>query len=294
MRATSVRAYRRAKGFRHRLRLSRDLQWWREHSGSVIESGRRRPHAGPEVLDLRPQQHQTLHARAHRDGLAVVARIDLDGQWHSQIGPITGVPMPEASTFRPRAKFFVDVVWCPAYFGVRKHYAGNHVAFLNELSILNRLGEAGLRVPAILDIDFEAPSLVLSYLPGKQLREALVEAGAPIRNSDFVLGRLGGHGWRRALDAGRTLLPRVARPEFLEALARDLERFHALGIIVRDIKWDNIIIGTDGRPWWIDFHSAEYHGELPRSAFTVLAALDLERFARLIDARIPKHPQALS
>ena len=93
--------------------------------------------------------------------------------------------------------------------------------------------------------------------------------------------------WRHALSLGRAYLSRVVTADFIAELARDLKRFHELGVMVRDIKWDNIIIGTDGHPWWIDFHSAEDHSELSREGFRVLADLDVERFNRLFGTELP-------
>lgn len=278
VRARAVRAYRRIKNLGRPSRLTRDLNRWKVHRADVVDVGRRRPNPRVDILGLNARQLRTLEAEAQRDGVAVVARIDQDGYWESGVGPIDGMPALADGSFVPRRRFSIDVVWSPEYFGVRKRYRGNRLAFLNELAALHRLGELGMRVPSILDVDFDDPALVILYVPGRVLRNELVKAGALIRNRDQARGSTRGESWQRALAAGREVLPQVATKEFIAELARDLQRFHTAGLMIIDIKWGNIIIGDDGHPRWIDFHLAEDHSELSHENFRVLAALDRKRF----------------
>jgi len=286
-RSPAVRAYRKVKNLFRPHRVAHELNRWTLRRTAIVEAGRRRPHARIDCLGLTPDQLQTLEAEAARDGVAIVAAIDQDGYWQSRIGPIEGVPTLASGDFLPRRKFDVDVVWSHDYFGVRKRYRGNSIAFLNELSTLDRLGRLGMRVPAILDIDFDHPALVVSYIRGRVLREDLVRAGAPVRNRDRVEGFTPRQSWQRALKAGVAVLPRVTSREFIAELAHDLQRFHDAGVMLLDIKWGNIIIGSDGRPWWLDFHLAEDHSELSRESFRVLADLDVERFNRSFGTAYP-------
>ena len=238
------------------MRIARELNWWKERRATILAAGRSRQVRSLDTLRLTSGQVWTLEIEANRCGVAAIASIDLDGNWHSHVGDIEGVPAPRDRAFRPRTKFPVDVVWSPDRLGVRKQYLGNYGAFLRELSALYRLGRLGMRVPAILDVDFEGPTLIMSYLPGRLLREELVKPGA------------------------------VVPAQFITELAYDLRCFHLVGLMVRDLEWDNIIIGEDGHPWWQNFQSAEDHSELSAANFQVLADLDVERFNRLFGTEL--------
>ena len=286
-RSTAVRAYRRVKNFRRTRQLTHELNRWKARRAEIIDAGRRRPNARLDVLALNPSQIRALEREARRDGVAVLAGIDRDGYWESRIGRIAGVPTLADGSFVPRRKFCVDVVWSPDYFGVRKHYRGNRLAFLNELSALHRFSSLGLRVPSILDVQFDDPTLVMSYIPGQVLLEELVKAGAFVRNRDQAPDLRGQEKRDRDLLAGREVLPRVVSMAFVSQLARDLRRFHEAGSLLIDIKWGNIIIGTDGHPWWIDFHMTEDHSELSRESFQALADLDVQRFNRVYGTNLP-------
>jgi tRNA A-37 threonylcarbamoyl transferase component Bud32 len=144
-----------------------------------------------------------------------------------------------------------------------------------------------MRVPSILDVQFDDPTLVISYIPGQVLLEELVKAGAFVRNCDQAAELTSHEKRERDLTAGREVLPRVVSMAFVSELARDLQRFHEAGSMIIDIKWGNIIIGTDGHPWWIDFHLTEDHPELSRESFHVLADLDIERFNRAFGTNLP-------
>jgi tRNA A-37 threonylcarbamoyl transferase component Bud32 len=283
----AVRAYRYVRNHLRPLTLARELEAWKARRHDVIQAGRLRSGFHLEALRLNATQRRAVGDEVARDGLAVIATIDQDGYWESRIGPIDGVPTFVEGGFLRRNKFDIDVVSTPAYVGVRKRYRRNHRAFLNELAALDRLGALGMQVPAILDADFDEPSLVVSYIPGRVLREALVCAGAPIRNRDRVPGRTRGESWQLALRAGRAALPGVVSQEFIAELARDLARFHDATVMVRDVKWGNIIIGDTGRPWWIDFHMAESYPGMSRGNFRVLADLDIEQFNQIFGTAYP-------
>src|SRR6185503_5296783 len=180
----AVRGYRRLKYQRKRMRLARELNWWKERRATILAAGRSRQVRSLDTLRLTSGQVWTLEIEANRCGVAAIASIDLDGNWHSRVGDIEGVPAPRDRAFRARTKCSVDVVWSPDRLGVRKQYLGNYGAFLRELSALYRLGRLGMRVPGILDVDFDGPTLIMSYVPGRLLREELVKAGAPVSVSD--------------------------------------------------------------------------------------------------------------
>jgi len=257
--------------------MPRELRDWRDRCTDAVARGRQRPNAPLDVLELSAAQIRLLEEQERREGVAVVGGIDVDGYWKSLVGPVQGLPAPGDADFLPRCRP-IEIVWTREYFGVRKRYKGDFVGFLNELSILDRLGRHDLRVPSILDVDFDDPALVLSFIPGRVVRDELIRAGAPVRNRDRVKGWSHHKNVQRTLRLGRPALGKVLPRGFIVELAADLERFHDLGIMMLDINWGNIVIGHDGRPWWIDFNSAEDYSELSPGSFRALADLDVARF----------------
>jgi hypothetical protein len=127
----------------------------------------------------------------------------------------------------------------------------------------------------------------MSYLPGRVLREDLAQAGARVRNRDRAAGETPRESWQRAIASGVEALPRVMSGDLIAQLAADLRRIHDAGVMVFDIKWGNVVIAGDGQPWWLDFHLAEVHAELPRESFAVLGDLDFEKFNRSFGTAFP-------
>lgn len=60
--------------------------------------------------------------------------------------------------------------------GVKKHYNGNRLSFVNEINALYNLRLSGCNVPAIMDIDFNNLTLTFSYILGTVVREVLAKS----------------------------------------------------------------------------------------------------------------------
>ena len=199
----------------------------------------------------RLKQRSTSLFRAHelrhwRDAAAEVvkagrarANLDLAGP-----GPGVRITLPET-------RFYVDIVATAEYWGLRKRYRGKREVFLRELNALHRLGRLGLRVPAILDIDFDGPSLVTSYV------------------------------------GGGSLDPRSA--PMVELLAADMRQIHRAGMILGDIRSDMFVIGVDQRPWWVNFETTEDYSGLSWDRLRFLADADVDQFNNVFGAALPTY-----
>lgn len=135
---------------------------------------------------------------------------------------------------------------------VRRSYAGRPGVFLNELSVLHRLGLAGVSVPEVLDIDFHEPALVTSFI-----------------GSEHVTPHL----------------PR----ETVMALGDELHRIHRAGFVLGGFRPEMVVVDSDGKPWWVDFTTASEHPGLPWEGFRFLADQDVESFNRVFGTTYPTY-----
>lgn len=217
-------------------------------------------------------------------GEVLVARIDQDGRLLSGFGPIPGACETTAAGFVERKRFNLDVVvLSDEVVGVRKSFRGDRGYFLLELEALCELATANLNVPTVLDVDVDAPAIVMTFLAGRVLCEALALRGALLRNSDVfrdprTAGLPGSVLRLRRIEEGRQLLPEVVGPLFVDQLFELLCAIHAHGVLLPDLNYGNVIIGPDGKPWLFDFEVAACLPGAPTSVFRTLRDLDIEEF----------------
>lgn len=237
-----------------------------------------------DTLGLEPAAVDEIRRRLASSGEVLVARIDQDGRLLSEFGPIPGTAQTTADGFTERIRFNLDVVvLSDEVVGVRKSFRGNQFSFMLELEALCELGTANLNVPTVLDVDVDTPAIVMTFLAGRVLSEAMALRGALLRDCDVALdprtaGLPSSELWLRRLDEGRRLLPEVVGPLFVEQLFELLSAIHAQGFLVPDIKYGNVIIGPDGKPWLFDFDVAARLPWTPSSVFRTLRELDIEKF----------------
>ncbi|MFO0980134.1 MAG: tetratricopeptide repeat protein [Planctomycetota bacterium] len=116
---------------------------------------------------------------------------------------------------------------------------------------------ARLRHPNIVPVlghgeDHGALYYVMEHIAGRTLRHYLHElAGRPV--TDLTGATLGG-------TASRSYIDTVLRIGI--AIAAALEHAHVFGIVHRDVKPSNIIIGADAHPYLVDFGLARVQGSL--------------------------------
>ena len=131
--------------------------------------------------------------------------------------------------------------------GVEKDYRGNRTFFVNETKALYKLGLSGCNVPAILSVDFDNLTLTFSYIQGPILREELAKRGAVLRDRDIDNNPNYNHlphkkRWLKRIQEGKNFLYKVIDSQFVESLYTELNKMHASGFILDDIKYGNIII----------------------------------------------------
>jgi SAM-dependent methyltransferase len=234
---------------------------------------------GFEAADL-----PKIRAELSANPLVVIAEIDQDGFFLPRFGPLPGIPLVSQADFMPRRRFKLDLIAIRGEtVGVRKDFRGRHGAFLREYKVLRALAGEGLRIPILLSADFKNCVLVLSYIRGSLLREEIAMRGAPIRDRDTRrVGDLLGHSRAerrlRRIELAKPLLAEVVDDGFLEQLFCFLMEAHARGIAIVDIKYGNVLIGTDGCPWWIDFDLSTRFRNTRSAVFRVLRDADREAF----------------
>jgi methyltransferase family protein len=219
-----------------------------------------------------------------------LAAIDQDGLLCPQLKRLWPAPCINASAFLPRRRFELMVVDHSGWVGVRKRFRGDKAAFLNELEATLDLTAAGCRVAPIFGIDFERLSITFAYLDGVVVREALAEAGAPLRDRDVPpnLRRLDYRRFERErCEVARRLVDSVLDTETIEGFGRALLAIHRAGYVLEDVKYGNMIIETTTRmPYFVDCERALPLREHSRPTATYLRDRDADKLNRLIGTNL--------
>jgi Methyltransferase domain len=214
-----------------------------------------------------------------------LASIDQDGFLSPRFKQLWAAPRVDADAFLPRARFELTVVDHDGWVGVCKNFRGDKVAFVNELEAALDLASAGCHVPAIFGVDFEQLSITFAYINGVVVREALAEAGAPMRDRDVRPGRAGAgdrsiQQERRA--AGRRLVDRVVDPGTIARIGDALLAIHRAGYTLEDVKYGNVIIeATTNTPYFVDCERALPLRQFSRTTATYLRDRDADKLNRL-------------
>ena len=271
-----VRQWLGAGASLRRARRRRDEMLARGRAGVFVRLDR---------FGLAPAALADVRRQVRPDALAVIAEIDQDGFLLSRFGPIAGVPTVPPDAFVKRTRFALAVVTNGEWVGVRKAFGADRLSFVTELHALDALARAGCRVPPLLDIDLERHTLVMGWVPGRELRLALHEAGAVLLDRDVTkepgyaaLSRAA----RRAqqVERGQPHLPRVLPEGAADAIFDQLRCVHGAGFIWKDLKYGNMLLGDDGRAWLLDFDTTYDYSRTPRALFRLLCDRNIEEFNR--------------
>lgn len=266
--------------------LDREISRWRVRKDELLQTG-----ANGYRVRLEDVAAFSRAGSVHGDasGLAsevvTLAEIDQDGFLLSHLGPLEGVPSVDKQEFQPRIRFRLSVIAVDGYIGVRKDYLGNKWAFIRELVALHELGVAGCNVPAIMDVDFDALVLTMSYIPGPVLREKLAENGAILRDRDVEAdsefsGLSASESRLKRIQEGREILSQVVDDSFVNRLLDEIRKAHAAGFVIPGtIKYGNVIIESlSGNPYLIDFENTRYCRSATGRWFSELRDRDIESF----------------
>lgn len=222
-------------------RIARRMQPWlagpriarlRRAEESILSAARSGFRCRTDDLNLSPETRRALEA-ARSSGRECIdlAWIDQDGFFVSKLGAIEGLPQVTPERALPRRRTDVSLVDLNGVAAIRKSYRGDRAAFANEVEALDVLTRAGLRVPAVLKLDFDTLTLYESFIPGTVVREELAKRGAPLRDRD-VAGYRDFDGLsrpqirRRQIAEGRKRLGAFMSAEAVASLAELVRRVH--------------------------------------------------------------------
>jgi len=271
---------RRRRDLNRRIRLLRNRianGCWGKHGDHVA------------LAELSPKLDQICSPLRRANEEIVLANIDQDGFVQPHFAEFWGVPCVDADAFLPRHRLELCIVDRDGWIGVRKNYCGDKLAFANELEAALDLSESCSHVPAILGVDFERLYITFSYVNGVVAREALAQAGAPMRDRDV---RLGPPGLVRRIErerhaAGRRLINQVFDRETIGSVGDALLSVHRAGYTLEDIKYGNVIIGAGtSKPYLIDYERALSLRDFSRATATYLRDRDAEKLNALFGTNL--------
>ena len=285
--ATPMHQLRRWQARRRRRRdLSRRIQLLRNRIANGC-SGKHGDHVA--LAELSPKLDEICSPLRRANEEIVLANIDQDGFVQPRFAEFWGVPCVDADAFLPRDRLELCIVDRDGWIGVRKNFRGEKLAFANELEAALDLSESCSHVPAILGVDFERLYITFSYVNGVVVREALAQAGAPMRDRDV---RLGPTGLVRRIErerhaAGRRLINQVFDRETIGSVGDALLSVHRAGYTLEDIKYGNVIIGAGtNKPYLIDYERALPLRDFSRATATYLRDRDADKLNALFGTNL--------
>ena len=236
------------------------------------------------LAQLCPELDETCRPIRRPNNEITLASIDQDGLLLARFEQLWSAPRVAADAFLPRSRFELVVVDHDGWIGVRKDFRGNRVAFVNELEAALDLAAAGCHVPAILDVDFDRPSITFSYINGAVVREALAQAGAAMRDRDVrpdTAALSDRRIQRERREAGRGLVDKVLEPETIARIGQTLLTIHRAGYTVEDVKYGNVIIEVTKTPYFVDFERALPLRQFSRTTAIYLRDRDADQLNQL-------------
>jgi tRNA A-37 threonylcarbamoyl transferase component Bud32/SAM-dependent methyltransferase len=247
------------------------------------------------LVELCPELDNICRPLRRPYGEIDLADIDQDGFLCRRFKPLWPAPSVEANAFLPRDRLELTVVDRDGWVGVRKDFRGNKAAFVNELEASLDLSAAGCSVPAVLGVDFERLSITFAYIHGMVVREALAQAGAPMRDRELASARtaIGSRIVSNRLDkkrigAGRGLIDQVLTADVIESIGKTLLAIHRAGYSLEDVKYGNIIIeATTNTPYFVDWERALPLCRFSRATATWLRDRDANKLNRLFGTNLP-------
>lgn len=262
------RAYRWS---RFSLRLGQRVNTLRARLGALP-----RKNVGVLLKDIDPAMEERVRPLRQIDRELVIGDFDQDGGIVSRFGPMDGVPSIASDQFMARTGFPVLLVDLNGRLGVRKEFR-SYGRFVQEIEALLDLDARGCPVPHVMNVDWYAHALTITFVPGRVVREMLAQAGADIRDRTLE------GAYTRSIDKerirrGREVVPRVLSDWQISRIAAGLAAIHEAGFVLEDVKYGNIVLNAHGEPVFIDLERALPVDGLPRALADHLRAIDLRKF----------------
>lgn len=252
-------------------RLRRRAEALEERLSKLPQSG-----VGPLLKDVDPAMERRIAPLRSEDRELVIGDFDQDGGIAPRFGGMHGVPSVGATDFLPRKGCPVLLVDLNGHLGVRKEFR-KFGAFVRELEALFDLQAGGCAVPRLMNVDWDAHTITIAFIPGDVVREMLAEAGADIRDRTLESA------YTRSIDKerirrGRERVPEVLSDWQVSRIGAALSAIHDAGYALEDVKFGNIILDREGEPVFIDLERALPTARLPRALADHLREIDLRKF----------------
>jgi len=276
--------YRRYKNLTLRFKLNKYLRRWESKKEEILKICEKGYKLRIDDLGLNKKGLDRIKKSLCNKTELVIGDIDQDGLIYSYYGPLNGVATTPKEDFLKKSRFELKLVVFNNIVAVKKMFKGYKLNFLNALDAFYNLNLAGVRVPAILDIDFGSPSMTLSFIAGLNLEELLFRKGAKIRDRDMkknknLVSLSQEQGWRYYIQEGRKVLLDAVDQQFIEDLFIKIKKNHRVGIELYDIKYDKVIIEKKTqKPFFIDFESTRNFASSGKKTFSVMRDRDIEKF----------------
>jgi len=241
------------------------------------------------LAELCPQLDEICRPLRRPNEEIALASIDQDGFLRPRFDQFWAAPRVNADAFLPRDRFELEVVDRDGWVGVRKHFRASQIAFANELEAALDLAAVGCHVPAVLGVDFERLSITFAYINGAVVREALAQAGAPMRDRDVLPGTA--LAYRRIQQerrvAGRRLVDQVLGPETVARIGKALLAIHRAGYTLEDVKYGNVIIeARTNTPYFVDCELALPLRQFSPATTTYLRDRDSDKLNQLFGTNL--------
>lgn len=118
----------------------------------------------------------------------------------------------------------------------------------HEPQLISEAKKSGVPTPAIFQVDVENATIIMEFVDGKQLKQLLGAFSAKERETAFVL------------------------------IGELIGKLHSHGIVHGDLTTSNMILGADGRIFFVDFGLGEKNSELEARG------VDLHLFKRALQS----------
>jgi hypothetical protein len=225
-------------------------------------------------------------------GELVIGHFDDDGRVLGVYGDLPGLGLEtvqEAEFVKP-SRYSTDVVLVDDKVLIRKDFRGNSAPFVREWYCLSRLYSKA-NVSAVHHVDEKRCLLYKNLIPGRKIRDTLIDAGAKIRDLD-----LGEDPETAGLDPvaraetvsarARALLPVCFSEQFLRDLEQQLDQVHSEGITGFGFTIGNVIVDQHEKPWFFDFEGARIFESCRGLIFAYRRDQDRRRFNRHYGERL--------
>ena len=189
-----------------------------------------------------------------------LAGIDMSGRAYCEFGDLPFLPSVAKEDFAARDRYDIDIVILDEAVLLRKNYRGDRAACVREWFNMEPLaGKA--RVPIVRKADERNAVLYMDYVYGRTILEVLRDNGALMRDTDVEhdpsFADLDEETRQRKLDErGTPLLSRCLEEHVFSELDDLIRAAHECRLTDLDIRFANVLVDDQFKPWLIDFHDA--------------------------------------